>query len=250
MRSTALIALLTFTMWSVSIASGQDKPKISHGTLITAMGNKYGIVVLTDSMVTYTDAEGHQTPDPAHPVQKLMRYDDRTVCATAGALTIPPSMFGKAGDLILQKLDTQVLGLIQFYRDAVKKQGKPQSMSDTIEGLSGVIRHDFEVLSDLNSSLDPDFDYDYHLELFLAGFDLDDKPKIGRIDVLVKREFWPDGRQHMVAIEAPNDCKLHVVGEELSICSGGLDAVETAMRTHPKRYLAIPVMRDFAASQT
>src|SRR5258708_3901424 len=150
-----------------------------------------------------------------------MLYDERIVCATAGTLTIPPSMFKKTGDSILQKLDTQVLGLIQFYRDAIKKQGRQQPMSDTMEGLSGVIRHDFQILSDVNSSLDPSFDYDYHLELFLAGFDLDDKPKIGRIDILVKREYWPDGRQHMVAIEAANDCKLHVIGDELSICSGG-----------------------------
>jgi hypothetical protein len=249
MRLHPLITFLTLAMLSVPLAGGQDKEKIAHGTLITAMGNKAGIVVMTDSRVTYTDAQGHLTPDPAHPVQKLMRYDDRTVCATAGTLTIPPSMFRKTGDSILQKLDTQVPGLIQFYRDAIKKKGRPQSMSDTIEGLSGVIRNDFQILSDVNSSVDPSFDYDYHLELFLAGFDLDDKPKIGRIDILVKREFWPDGRQHMVAIEAPNDCKLRVIGDELNICSGGLDAVETAMRKHPEHYAKSPVIREFAETE-
>jgi len=248
MRSIVVVALMWGLVLPVQIANGQETAAITHGTLITVLGNKSGLVAMTDSMVTKTGPTGVENPDPANPGQKLMQYGERTVCATAGALVIPPSMFGKPQDKILRKLNTQVLGLIQFYRDAVKKQGKPQTMADTLEGLSAVIRHDFQVLSDLNSSLKPTFTYDYHLELFLAGFDLDGNPKIGRVDIVVKREYWPDGRLRMVALETPNNCKLHEVGDELDICSGGLDNAETEIRNHPEHYLTISAVRDYEAS--
>jgi hypothetical protein len=37
-------------------ASADEYQHVTRGTLITAMGNKQGIVLMTDSMVTYTDA--------------------------------------------------------------------------------------------------------------------------------------------------------------------------------------------------
>jgi len=152
------------------------------------MGNKAGIVAMTDSRVTYVDPQGRETPDLIHPIQKLMKYDEQVVCAVAGALDIPPGMFGKPEDELLKKLDTQVLGLVQFYGDAVRRSGKPQSMTDTLDGLSAVIRNEFQILSDINSSLKPAFDFGYHVELFLAGRDLDGKLKIGRRDTAVRRK--------------------------------------------------------------
>jgi hypothetical protein len=250
MKLSALTVALAFGLGFAQIAMAQERPGLAHGTLITVMGNKAGIVAMSDSRVTHIDAQGRQKPDLIHPIQKLFKYDDRTVCLVAGALTVPPSMFAKPQDALLRKLDTQVLGLIQFYRGAVKKSGTTQSMADTLDGLSAVIKNDFQILSDLNSSLNPGFDSDYHVEIFLAGRDIDGELKIGRKDIAMKRDKWPDGRLRMMGeeLEVDSDCKLHPVADELSVCSGGLNAVETRMRKHPEAYSAIPIMRDFAAS--
>ncbi|PYT96384.1 MAG: hypothetical protein DMG36_00560 [Acidobacteria bacterium] len=236
-----LLALIAFLLFPIPSIAGQENSAFAHGTLITAMGNKNGIVVVTDSMVTKTYASGHSQPDPQDPAQKLMPCGDHMVCATAGVLTIPPSMFGKPSDGLLKRLDLQVLGLIQFYRDAIKKQGRPQSIADTLAGLSAVIRYDFGVLAEINNSLDPQFVNDYHLELFLAGIDVDRLPKIGRIDIVVKRE---QGR--IVAEEIENDCKLHTVGDDLTVCPGGIEGPERNMIAHPERYPDSSVMVNFA----
>src|SRR5215472_4654164 len=249
MRGRWPFSFLVLVLASNHVVRGQEGPKLAYGTLITIMGNKAGVVAMTDSRVTYVDTRGTETPYLEKPVQTLMQYDEHRVCAVAGVLDVPPSMFGKPQDELLKKLDLQVLGLIQFYGDAVKRSGAPpQSMADTLDGLSAVIRSDFQIISDINSSLMPEFNSNYHLELFLAGLDFDGELKVGRRDIVVKREEWPDGRLHMIALELRPNCDLLTVKDVLSVCSGGLDKVEHKMREHPERYFSIPIMRAYASS--
>jgi len=56
---------------------------VTHGTINIVLGDKNGLVVLTDSMQTVGDR-----PDPVHPTQKLFQLDDRTICAIAGYLSL------------------------------------------------------------------------------------------------------------------------------------------------------------------
>jgi hypothetical protein len=58
----------------------------THGTVNIFLANKNGLVVVTDSMLTYsgdsTHPPGTHPPDPA---QKLFQLDDRTICTIANA---------------------------------------------------------------------------------------------------------------------------------------------------------------------
>jgi hypothetical protein len=234
-----LFPALVFLILPITMLA-QENAAFSHGTLITAMGNQNGIVLVTDSMLSHVDAEGKSRPDPSQPLQKLIPYGDRMICATAGTLVFTPSKLGKPTDQLLKKLDFQVLGLIQFYRDAIKKQGRIQSMADTLAGLSAVIRYDFAINAEILNSMVGIIN-DYHLELFLAGIDVDGLPKIGRLDISVKRE---EGR--MVAEEIENNCKLHTVGKELTVCPGGVEGIERKMLANPQAYHDFPIMATFA----
>jgi hypothetical protein len=231
-------------------AIADENPHVSRGTLITAMGNKHGIVLMTDSMVTYSDASGHSWQSPGTPVQKLMLYNDKWVCATAGLLSLPRPRISPQPDMLSPKLQLQVLGLIKFYADAMKKQGTSQSMADALAALSALIRRDFSIRADIDSATGIPDDANlnaYRLELFLAGFDTDGQLKIGRIDLALRSERWSDGKAHWVAIEEENDCKLKTIKNELTVCHGGIDTIEKDMLAHPETYTGASVMGDFIA---
>lgn len=84
------VLLITLLLGTYSAGGADEYPRATRGTLITAMGNKQGIVLMTDSMITYTDASGRPRQAPNQPRQKLMQYNDKWVCATAGILTETP----------------------------------------------------------------------------------------------------------------------------------------------------------------
>lgn len=239
-----LIASLILTVHS---SRGQDIHQSTHGTLITVMGNKQGIVVVADSMVSYLDCTGHLRQLPIRPAQKLMQYDDSTVCATAGLLTYRANRKSKPDKLILPQLNLQVLGIVQAYRDALKQTGKSQSMSDALEGLSGALRGRFTILADLDSYLghkDTEIMNNYQLQLRLAGFDVDGEPKIGSLNLTVTRQPWPDGQMHWTAEEAERP-KVEPVHDILLVRSAGIDRVEKDMLEIPEHFTSSTVMQDY-----
>src|ERR1700730_9960007 len=79
--SWASCALLLLPL--VVVAGGNPTDDgIAHGTINIALGNKNGLVVLTDSMVPRKYPPGpRQLPNPG---QKLFKLDDRTVRSVAG----------------------------------------------------------------------------------------------------------------------------------------------------------------------
>jgi hypothetical protein len=231
-------------------ARADESPHVSRGTLITAMGNKQGIVLMTDSMVTYTDTSGHSWQDPRKPVQKLMRYNDKWVCATAGLLSLAKPKISPGPDTLSPRLQSQVLGLIKFYADAMKKQGTSQSMADALAALSALIRQHFTIRANIDFSIGVPDEANleaYQMELFLAGSDIDGQLKIGRVDIALRSEHWSDGKAHWIAVEKENDCKLRTIKNELTICKGGIDTIEKDMLAHPEAYTEASVMKDFVA---
>ena len=101
-RISAFVLVVLFLIPLVSSAQeARDDDFVVHGTVNIALGNKYGWVVLTDSMVTSGD---HQLPQPA---QKLFRLDDETVCAIAG--------FGSASSPSVPDLNTSSAAIIYEY---------------------------------------------------------------------------------------------------------------------------------------
>jgi hypothetical protein len=228
--------------------SAQEYPHVTRGTLVTAMGNKQGIVLMTDSMVTYTDASGRSRQAPKQPRQKLMRYNDKWVCATAGLLSVTKPNLSPQADTISPQFQFQVMGLIKFYADAMRTKDSSQSMADALSALSALLRQHFSIHADMDAALGKPEEKnagDYRLELFLAGFDTDGQPKIGRIDISVRSELWSDGKAHWVAVEKENDCKLRTIKSELTVCQGGIDTIEKDMLANPDKYKGPSVMEDF-----
>ncbi len=212
------------------------------------MGNKQGIVVVADSMGTTVDSSGHSRQLPI-PFQKLMGYDERTVCATAGLLTSVSRKSSEPDREILPQLNLQVLGIVQSYRDAVKRSGKPQSMRDVLEGLSGALRFRFTTLADLDANLGhgaTETISKYQLRLRLAGFDLDGEPQIGSLDLTVTPQPgpWFDGLMHWTAQELERP-KIESIHDALLIRSAGIDKIEKGMLAHPGRFTASPIMQNY-----
>ena len=104
---------------------GQLSPVPTRGTLVTALANRQGIVVMTDSRASIRDESGHFRPDPDHPIQKLLQYDEHIVCAIAGLWFDAVRKPNQPNKDILPRLDTQVLGLVLSYRDAVRRNTEP-----------------------------------------------------------------------------------------------------------------------------
>jgi len=145
-------------------------------------------------------------------------------------------------------MDAQVLGIVQSYRDGVRRSGKKQTMAETLDGLSAVIRARFNVQADLNAYVGDtaeDISDMYRLELILAGRDTDQQQKIGRMDIAVSRERWLDGQLHWVAHEAESPCKLTTINDALFICSAGIEGTEKMMRDDPESYRSLPIMKRY-----
>jgi hypothetical protein len=242
--------LIGFLIFAAHSSCAQDDHGSTHGTLITVMGNKQGIVVVADSMQSTFDTTGHPQPMPTVPAQKLMQYDDRTVCATAGLLSYRATRKYKPDPLILPQLNLQVLGIVQAYRDAAKQPGKSQSMSDALQGLSGALRGRFSTLAELDSYLGheaAEIDFNFQLRLRLAGFDTDGEPKIGSLDLTITLQRWPDGQMHWAPQEMEKP-KVEVVHDALLIRSSGIDQTEKEMLAHPERFGIFTIMQDYISA--
>jgi hypothetical protein len=245
------LILGAFLIFTSPASRGQENHQSTHGTLITLIGNKQGIVVVADSMGTTMDSSGRLIQLPK-PFQKLMGYDEHTICATAGLLFSVSRKKSDPGREILPQLNLQVLGIVQAYRDAVKRSGKPQSMRDALEGLSGALRARFTTLADLDANLGYEATetiFKYQLRLRLAGFDLDGEPKIGSLDLTMTPQPgpWSDGQKHWTAqeLERPQVEPIH---DTLLIRSTGLDKIEKEMLAHPERFSTLTIMQEYISA--
>jgi hypothetical protein len=122
--ASATCALLLLPLTIVAAQNPTDDGVV-HGTINVALGNKSGLVVLTDSMVTVTDSTGrHQRRDPG---QKLFKLDDRTVCSVAGFA----SASADSDKVTISDLNTDTSAIIHEY----VRQSTPQSRQSIVEKL-------------------------------------------------------------------------------------------------------------------
>jgi hypothetical protein len=173
-RTLILLALLTY---SVSAAQQPPtEPEVVHGTINVTLGNRNGIVVLTDSMLT---SGGRQLPDPG---QKLFKLDERTVCAIAG--------FYSAGTAIpVPDLYANTAAIIHEYIRRSAEQ-RPQTIDEKVKALALVFNLYLSIAANVLGSSDPT---PYEFQLTVAGYDLDGKPKIEKITLKTKADqthFW------------------------------------------------------------
>jgi hypothetical protein len=236
LRKSALLfvpLLFSLPFWSLEYARAQT----THGTLITVLANKEGIVVVSDSMAS---SSGGLIQYRA-PVQKILRYDDQMVCATAGLLVSAPT----SNLRLAPQIPTVILGIVEAYRDSFARKGIKKPMSETLEGLSSALRYEFQFYADLESRLghqDIDVLKTYGLELRLAGFDTDGLPKVGILDL--RLEPASDSEHgHWNAKEVKRELRL-VLGP-LLIVPAGIRAVEDEILANPRRSADVPIIHEY-----
>lgn len=225
-----VLVLELFLFSCHGLASAQDVP--TFGTLIGAFGNSNGIVVVTDSMASFRDANGviHQLPNPA---QKLLKYDDRTVCAIAG--------LGTASVPAAPELNADLLGVVQSYRDGIQEKNIKQPIAAALVGLSATLQFYLSGTAEINARTGNEkLLSDYHLQVLLVGYDLDGSPKIGELVLSVEPIRRDNGNPHWTSRELQKEVIPVEKGFKYSV--GGMnDVALKALRT-PREFQGYAIL--------
>lgn len=168
----SVLAIVLATLFALSPSFGQElapdsNTDLAHGTINVALGNERGLVVLTDSMIT---SGGHQL---AVPGQKLFKLDDRTVCAFAG--------FASAGSTEAPELNASTRAIILEYIRQSSKQER-QTIAEKLRALASLFKLHLSAIANVRDAVgNPSPITSYSFQIIVAGFDMDGKPKIGRV---------------------------------------------------------------------
>jgi hypothetical protein len=197
--------LLLFVSFFAPQCDRAEENTATHGTLISVFGNQNGLVVVTDSMATSTDPSGqvHHTPH----AQKLLKYNDRTVCAIAGlgTVVVPAA----------PNLNSAILGIISSYRDEVKAKDIREPIKSALSGISVLLRYYLESVAEINAVTGHTGEIsNYYLEVLMVGFDIDGPAKIGELTLFVERNAAESGQTRWKASELQNE--VRVVDKELT----------------------------------
>ena len=160
MRFLAICVLILV----VSSSYSQNKaPQSTHGTINVLLGNKNGLVVVTDSRLSYDSR-------PLGEGQKLFVLDDHTVCSIAGFYSQSgPDLRGT------YPLWTEVPGLIGEYLAKSKalrarSKGTSDLISEKLDRLSNIYTFALEIVTNLISVDFPAFVPDEAV-LTVAGYE-------------------------------------------------------------------------------
>lgn len=233
-----ILVLIALLVPAIASAREQqpDDDSVVHGTINVALGNRNGLVVLTDSMLTRMLPSGgtDQLPNPG---QKLFKLDDRTVCAIAGFVSAPASSTG----ITMSDLNTSTSAIIHEY----VRQSKPnprQSITEKLLALRALFTMHLDMIANvrevarLSSPLDL-----YTFQIIVAGYDNDDKPRIGRIAF----RMYPSEGSLRANVE---DIHLTNVEETLVSELNGISDVAEQILKHPASKPEDATVRQYAMS--
>jgi len=103
-----------------------------RGTLNVVLGNREGVVAMTDSMQTVVSATG-QTAQLREPGKKLFQLDAYTVCTIAG--------FGSASLPSAPEFNASAAGIIERYAEELTRQPfRRASFREKLSALSFLFR--------------------------------------------------------------------------------------------------------------
>jgi len=213
---------LLLTPFSLARQSVSDD-SIVHGTINIALGNENGLVVLTDSMISVGGR-----PHPELPGQKLFKLDDRTVCAIAGfASGAAVSSKAAPTQRVIPDLNTSTSAIIHEYVSQSALQS-PQSIAERTRALSFLMGIHLSALANVRDALDNPTPIDgYRFQLIVAGYDIDNKPKIGRITLRMKN----DKGSFVSEIE---EASISNVGDHLTWQLNGIPEIALQLLQHPE----------------
>ena len=212
-----------------------------RGTLNVVLGNREGVVAMTDSMQTVVSATG-QTAQLREPGKKLFQLDAYTACTIAG--------FGSASLPSAPEFNASAAGIIERYAEELTRQPfRRASFREKLSALSFLFEYYLTTIATItlltHGQRSPDAS-SYTFELILAGYDDDLKPKIGRLsirgttvqvagDSRIRAETW---RLTTRAIE-----------DDLTHELAGQPAIAAAVIKDPNK-MRDPAVQSYAASMT
>jgi 20S proteasome alpha/beta subunit len=164
-------------------ASRWETGSVLRGTINVLAANDKGMVLVTDSRLTWTgvDSNGRRKSLPSpQPGQKLFQIDDRTVCAFAG--------FASADSPLPGFLDN-VSGIMGRYEDALSRAGA-LSVARKLEILGYFFAHYLTGVANLRDNSSQN---DYSFELFIAGYDPDGTAEVGSVILRMVSRIGPVG---------------------------------------------------------
>jgi hypothetical protein len=224
--TVVILALLMVWVLSSTTARAQSDDVLVHGTINVALGNKNGIVVLTDSMLT--DGGGHQL---AQPGQKLFKLDDRTVCSIAGfaSATAP-----------IPDLNASTSAIIREYvRESAPQVG--QSIAERLRALAFLFDMQLSAISNVRDAGGYTTSINaYAFQLIIAGYDIDDKPKIGRITLRITKD-----QDSLVPVIESGE--VVEVKEKLIWRLNGMPEIAARILQHPDTSIRDEVIQQYAA---
>jgi hypothetical protein len=224
--NVSIFTLLLVWLLSSPPAPAQGDDLIVHGTINVALGNKNGIVVLTDSMLT--DGGGHQS---AQPGQKLFKLDDRTVCSIAGfaSATAP-----------IPDLNASTSAIIREYVRESAPQSR-QSIAERLKALAFLFDNQLAAIANVRDAGGYTTPINaYAFQLIIAGYDIDDKPKIGRITLGITKD-------HESLIANIETAEVVDVKEKLVWRLNGMPEVAARILQHPDTSIRDEVFAQYAA---
>lgn len=180
--ASACCAMLLLPLLALVGQNADDS--VVHGTINIALGNENGLVVLTDSMIS-----SGGVPKPDAPAQKLFKLDDRTVCAFAGfaaaaAISAPPT----SPPASMPDLNTSTSAIIHEYIRKSAGQA-PQSIAEKLRALAFLMNLHLSAIANVRDALGNPTPIDsYRFQLIVAGYDTDNKPKIGKITLQTRND--------------------------------------------------------------
>lgn len=215
---------------------GQNEIAPSRGTVNIALANANGIVLLTDSVQSYRQADGwHHT----QPVQKLFRLDDRTVCSIAG--------FASETGWPHPQLDTHVSGIIADFRDQLASH--PVAEVDAkLRAIGFLVGQYIDVVTNRQEVVNPSSTAvrEYEFQVIVAGYDPDGQAKIEKIVVTPVVPNAAKGRMywsHSVRLELP------IEEHGLSHLLGGVPDISRTILASPEQFADSPAIQRYARSK-
>jgi hypothetical protein len=198
------------------------------------------MVVLTDSAQTVTDQNGQRLE--VREGQKLIKLDDRTVCAVAG--------FGGAGVPTAPQFNVDVMGIIAELRDQLAGQ-QAQPFAIKLRMLSSMVQFYLSTIANLREVLTPSpiATNPYTFSLFMVGYDSDGSPKIGALQLVGTLRREPDGTRTWGIAEG---IAVFPVGPQLvptPMLAGMWDAAQQVV-SHPEEFASDPAVERYAKSMT
>ncbi|MBV9886647.1 MAG: hypothetical protein JO119_08890 [Acidobacteria bacterium] len=208
-----------------------SEDSVVHGTINIAFGNKQGIVVLTDSMLT---ASGAQLSTPG---QKLFKLDARTVCSLAGFVSAPAG----SGDMAIPDLNVSTAEIIRRFAQLSAAQ-PPQTIVEKVNALAYIINLRLSAIAGIRDVLGTgDITNAYTFQLIVAGYDVDGNPKIGKIALRTKND---EG----TLLSGLEDGSLLEVKDKLVWKLNGMPDVAEELLKHPETKPRDKALVEYAAA--